>query len=165
MTDPIPAAFSKELKNFDASAFGCIWPDPPELKEFSLGPWHELRRHITLFLGKMAPADTKQMDVREVPSEQVEKQCDEWISNFLVAKNKKGKFPPAALRKWLGVRAKVALIFLEQEIEKKKADETQNPDLKKNFNAEITLRLVTQWYDFGKRAWLDNDSSQLSTAE
>ncbi len=164
MADKIDKAM-KLLETFDASEFGAIWPDPPELKQFSLGPWHELRRHLTLFLGQVAPADTKQMNGREVPSEQVEKQCDEWISNFLVAKNKKGKFPPAALRKWLGVRAKVALIFLEQEIEKKKADETQNPDLKYNFDGEIKLRLVTRWHDFGKRAWLDNDPSQLSTAE
>jgi hypothetical protein len=164
MADKIDKAM-KLLEKFDASEFGSIWPDPPELKQFSLGPWHELRRHLTLFLGQVAPADTKQMDVREIPSELVETQCDEWIANFLVAKNKKGKFPPAPLRKWLGVRAKVALIFLEQEIEKKKADEAQNPDLKNNFNAEVSLRLVTWWHDFGKRAWLDNDSKHSSLAE
>lgn len=153
------------IENFNMMEFGALPPDIGIFKQFSLGPWHELRRQMTLFFLLVKPVDESVLKIREVSSPSIEKRCDMWIVMFLNTKNRKGIVPPTDLRKWLGVRAKMALIFLEREIELKSKDKTQDPDLKKEFKAEIGSRLVIWWQEFAKEAWLKNDPDQSSTSE
>ncbi|MDB6025398.1 MAG: hypothetical protein JWM68_1621 [Verrucomicrobiales bacterium] len=154
------------LEKFDPNEFGSVWPDIKEFREFSLGPWHELRRHLALFMVHVAPADMKQLEVREAPpSPDIENRCDFFVLDFIRSKNRKKLLPAPELRKWLALRAKMAIIMATREEELKGKDKSKNPDLKNKFEDEVGIRLTIYWHRMGKELWLDCDPDQTSAAE
>ncbi|MDB6026882.1 MAG: hypothetical protein JWM68_3105 [Verrucomicrobiales bacterium] len=165
MSKRIPDPDFSALEKFNPNEFGSVWPDIPEFREFSLGPWHEMRRHFALFMAHVAPVDMNQLDVRETPSPEIEKRCDFFVLDFIRSKNRKALLPPPRLRKWLALRAKMAIILATREEELKGKDKSKAPDLKNKFEDEVGMRLTIYWHRFGKELWPDCDPNQSSTAE
>lgn len=122
-------------------------------RQFALSPWHELRRQVMLFLLYVEPDGPATFDTRVAPPASIDERCDEWITTFVSAKNRKGVVPPDDLRKWLGVRGRMALSLIDYE---RRNEETLDPpDLQNQFAAEMVLRLIVFWHHSGKDAWLN----------
>ncbi len=163
--EPIESLKIEKIKPCSAAHFGSKFPDTGLFKQFAMGPWHELRRHMLLFAGHVMPADGKEVSPRRDPGAEIEKRCDQWIVLFLMAVDEGDVLipPPKDLRKWLYARALMALSLIDYEI--RTQEKREEPDLKKKFRSEIGSRLLIFWQEMGKQRWLETDPGTTSTAE
>ncbi len=162
--DETTPSISKGMELF-FGALGGKFPDTGLFKQFAMGPWHELRRHMLLFAGHVMPANGKEVSPRRDPGAEIEKRCDQWIVLFLMAVDEGEVLmpPPKDLRKWLYARALMALSLIDYEI--RTQEKREEPDMKNNFKSEIGSRLVIFWQEMGKQRWLETDPDKSSTAE
>jgi hypothetical protein len=144
--------------------FGTKLPDNELFQKFSMGPWHELRRQMTLFTMHVRPPDGEEISPRRDPGPEIDERCDTWIV-ILMQGREKGLLmpPPKDLRKWLYVRGFMALSYIDYEM--RNQDKLQPPDLRNKFGSEMGRRLVDFWDQMGKKRWIENDPGRTSTAE
>ena len=153
MSDEFPN-LSSDGKKFNPWEFGAMLPDNEITRQFSLGPWHELSRHLYLFLMHVMPSDYNQLSVAEEPGEEIEKRCDDWIRTFVNTSDRKGIDLPNDLRKWAAVRTRRALVLAEKEAVS--GEKYKEPNMRQDFAHEITSRLIDHWHAEGKKQWLLN---------
>ncbi len=163
--EPMESLAVDRITPSNAAQFGSKFPDKGIPKEFSLGPWHELRRQMSLFATHVMPLDRKEMSPRREPGSEIEWRCDAWIVLFLklVDDNRILIPPPRDLSKWLYSRALMALSLIDYEIRTK--DKREAPKMKKQSKTEIGSRLVIFWQEMGKQRWLETDPDKSSIAE
>ncbi|MFN7137732.1 MAG: hypothetical protein ACK4UN_00155 [Limisphaerales bacterium] len=156
MINQLPGNLPGWPNDFNPLEFGDMLPDNDMIRRFMPGGLRELRRQLTLFLYQVvSPDDYPQLSVAEQPDEDIEQRCDDWIRMFVSAIDRKHMVPPADLRKWVAVRARIALLYSELQL---MWVEEQNkkipiPDMRGNFAGEILSRLIDFWHEQGKELW------------
>ena len=118
----------------------------------SLQPWEALARFIEGFQFMMELRAGKPGSLRmpfgQTPTENIDKQCDAWIIEFIAAKNRRKMVPPPWLLKWLAVRAFAANLGIQFE-----QDEGTPPPDKDDLEGELKMRLVDMWHSDMKEIW------------
>ena len=101
--EPIESLHVEDIQGWNPMQFGSMPPEDAFLAQFSLGPWHELRRQMMLFTVHVRPTNDEIVMPRRDPGPEIEKRCDMWIVMFLraVVTEKKLIPPPKDLRKCL----------------------------------------------------------------